>query len=103
MEKYIEDVKTCKASVAWIVTKDKIEDIVKTIKFRFPNFTHKVSMDWDDDTLLWLRFTRESDSTQPIAIPKTVQIIPSAMGKVPPPEKKKPQDQSQVRYGGPRW
>jgi len=103
MDKYIEDVKTCKASVAWIVAKDKIEDIVKAIKFRFPNFTHKVSMDWDDDTLLWLRFTRESDSTPPIAIPKTVPIVPSAMGTVPPPEKKKPQDQPQVRYGGPRW
>ena len=103
MEKYIEGVKNCKASVAWVVTKDKIEDIIKTIKFRFPNFTHKVSMDWDDDTLLWLRFTRESDSTQPIAIPKTVLTVPSATGTVPPPEKKKPQDQSQVRYGGPRW
>lgn len=103
MEKYIEGVKNCKASVAWIVTNDQIEDIVKAIKFRFPNFTHKVSMDWDDDTLLWLRFTRESDLKQPVVIPKTVQTIPSAMDIVPPLEKKKPQDQPQVRYGGPRW
>ena len=100
MEKYIEGVTACKATIAWIVKKEQIEDIVKAVKSKCPEFSHKVTMDWDDDSLLWLRFTREE--LLPV-VPKTVLTIPSAKGTVPPPEKKQPQDQPQVRYGGPRW
>jgi hypothetical protein len=86
MEKYIEGVKSCKSTVAWIVTKDQIEDIVMAIKTKCPGFSHNVTLDWDDESLLWLRFTRE------VVVPKpAVPVIPSV--------KPKPVE----RYGGPRW
>jgi len=84
MEKYIEGVKSCKSTVAWIVTKDQIEDIVKTVKTKCPGFSHNVTLDWDDESLLWLRFTRE------VVVPKPA--VPNSV-------KPKPVE----RYGGPRW
>lgn len=100
MEKYIEGVNACKATVAWIVTKEQIEDIVKAVKSKCPGFSHKVTMDWDDDSLLWLRFTREELLP---AVPKTVVTVPSATDTVQTVEKKKHIDPPPVRYGGPRW
>ena len=100
MEKYIEGVTNCKASVAWIVTKEQIEDIVKAVKTKCPEFSHRVTMDWDDDTLLWLRFTREELLT---VVPKTVATIPNATGTIQTVEKKKHIDPPRERYGGPRW
>ena len=98
MEKYIEGVTNCKASVAWIVTKEQIEDIVKAVKTKCPEFSHRVTMDWDDDTLLWLRFTREE---LPPVVPSAAKI-PSVTSTVITVEKKK-NDLPPVRYGGPRW
>lgn len=86
MEKYIEGVKSCKSTVAWIVTKDQIEDIVMAIKTKCPGFSHNVTMDWDDESLLWLRFTRE------VVVPKPAAAVITSV-------KPKPVE----RYGGPRW
>ena len=96
MEKYIEGVNACKATVEWIVTKEQIEDIVKAVKSKCPGFSHRVTMDWDDESLLWLRFTREELPPvvpSAVTIPSTIQIV----------EKKKNIDLPPVRYGGPRW
>ena len=88
MEKYIEGVKSCKSTVAWIVTKDQIEDIVMAIKTKCPGFSHNVTLDWDDESLLWLRFTREP------VVPKTT-VTSSVKPNAPV--------VTQTRYGGPRW
>ena len=98
MEKYIEGVNACKATVAWIVTKEQIEDIVKAVKSKCPGFSHRVTMDWDDESLLWLRFTREE---LPPVVPSAAKI-PSVTSTVITVEKKK-NDLPPVRYGGPRW
>jgi hypothetical protein len=104
MEKYIEDVKACKKTVAWIVPLSEIDTIVNAVKAKCSGgFTHSVSMDWDDENLYWLRFTRVSSSEQPTAVVKTVQTAPSAMGTAQKPETKKQPDPPRVRYGGPRW
>ena len=97
MEKYIEGVKSCKSTVAWIVTKDQIEDIVMAIKTKCPGFSHNVTMDWDDESLLWLRFNREE---LPPVVPSAVKI-PSVTSTIT--VEKKKNDLPPVRYGGPRW
>lgn len=104
MEKYIEDVKACKKTVAWIVPLSEIDTIVNAVKAKCTEgFMHSVSMDWDDENLYWLRFTRVSNSAPKSEVPKTVQTAPSATGIVQKLETKKQPDPPRVRYGGPRW
>jgi len=103
MEKYIEGVKACKASVAWIVPLRDTENIIKAVKAACPGVTHQITIDWDDDSLYWLRFTRVSNSELNPEASKTVQKAPSATGTVQTPENKKQPDPPRARYGGPRW
>lgn len=56
MQRYINDALACEKSVEWVVKPDEINDIVKAVGTKF---THKVSMDWDDISILWLILTRK--------------------------------------------
>jgi hypothetical protein len=102
IQKYINEALECTTTKAWIVDKENIPKIVSAFQKLCPKIQHQVTMDWDDDTLLWLRFTWEPGTLhatppQPVSI-QTVLKAPSiteTLKKSDPPQR--------ARYGGPRW
>ena len=107
IKKYVKEALESKTNTkAWIIEKDFIPKVVAEFKRLCPSIKHEVNMDWDDDTLLWLRFTWEPGtlhSTPQPVVSKTVQTVPSATDTERKSETKKQPDPPRVRYGGPRW
>jgi len=106
IQKFINEALECTTTKAWIVKREIIEKTVDAFKKLCPKIQHQVTMDWDDDTLLWLRFTWEPGTLHSTPQPVTVQTVlkaPSATDTVQKPETTKQPDPPRVRYGGPRW
>jgi hypothetical protein len=103
IQKYINEALECTTTKAWIVDKENIPKIVAAFQKLCPTIKHAVTMDWDDDTLLWLRLVWEPGtlhSTPQPVVPKTVLKAPSATETA---QRSKPPDPPRARYGGPRW
>ena len=99
IQKYISDAKLCAGNtIGWIVPPEHIEQIIEEFKKVCPTIKHKVSMDWDDDTLLWLRFTWENNAWNPVKLTTLLQIPGTVT--IEPSKKERPPS---ARYGGPRW
>jgi len=106
IQKYINEALECTTTKAWIVDKENIPKIVAAFQKLCPKIQHQVTMDWDDDTLLWLRFTWEPGTLHSTPQTVTVQTVlkaPSATDTAQKSEMKKQPDPPRVRYGGPRW
>ena len=106
IQKYVDEAMVCTTTKAWIVEKEFIPKVVAAFQKLCPKIEHKVTMDWDDDTLLWLRLTWEPgtlNSKPPTVTVKTVQTVSNAKDTEQKPEMTKQPDPPRARYGGPRW
>ena len=107
-EKYIHEALACNdvGTKKWVVKTDLITSLVEKFKTLCTGLKHEVYIDWDDETLTWLKLSWEPGTLHSTPQPKVVQTLlraPSATGTRQTPETKKTQDQPKVRYGGPRW
>ena len=100
IQKYIDEALLCNTTKAWIVDKENIPKIVEAFKKLCPTIKHAVTMDWDDDTLLWLRLTWEPGTLH--SKPQTVTVQTVLKAPIATETKKQP-DPPRARYGGPRW
>jgi hypothetical protein len=98
IKKYIDEALACATTKAWVVRQDLIPKVVEAFQKLCPAIKHQVTMDWDDETLLWLRFTWEPGTLHSTPQPPAPKIILKA-----PSTASKPQDPPRARYGGPRW
>ena len=84
--KLIEEAKLCSCTIAWIIPQDSMNEVVQAFKKACPTIQHRITMDWDDDTLLWLRFTWEKGAWDPprkipVSAPIQVTRPQSALNK----------------------
>ena len=61
VQKRIEEARAnnAKGAVSWIIDLNHVEQAVKEFKAVHPAVTHKVTIDWDDDSLNRIRFAWE--------------------------------------------
>lgn len=101
IQKYLAEAKLATCTIGWVVRQDLIERVVQEFKKLYPSIEHKITMDWDDDTLLWLRFTWKVGELNPAyKKPASVVLPPPVSTTVVVPPTPRPKS---ARYGGPRW
>ena len=102
-EKFIEEAKTCNAlgTMTPVVKLDEVDFLICELKALCPSITHKITLDWDDETLYRIRFTWEPGT---FGVKKPIPVLLSAIKTKCDPVPPTPRPSSAAaRYGGPRW
>lgn len=101
-EKYIEEAnaRNTVGTMTQCVELDDVQHLVDTFRGLCPAITHRVTMDWDNESLYKIRFTWEPGTfgvKKPI--PVLLKAIKTKCDESTPPTPRPPSG----RYGGPRW
>ena len=89
-----------KSPYKWRIIIDDVQHLVDTFRGLCPSITHRVTMDWDNESLYKIRFTWEPGTfgvKKPI--PVLLKAIKTKCDESTPPTPRPPSG----RYGGPRW
>ena len=101
LDKYIEEAKICNplGSMTQYIHLDLVQQLVDKFRELCPAITHKVTLDWDDETLYRINFKWEPGT---FGVKKPIPVLLTAVktkhDEVPPTPRP-----SSSRYGGPRW
>jgi len=91
IKKYIEEAKACNetGTMTQLIKLDLVDQLVSEFKSLCPAITHKITMDWDDESLYRIKFTWESRT---FAVKKPIPVLLTASsvytGEKPPPTPK---------------
>ena len=77
-EKYIEEAKICNAlgTMTQYIHLDMVQQLVDEFRIQCPAIIHKVTLDWDDETLYKIKFTWEPGT---FGVKKPIPVLLSAI------------------------